>query len=357
MDFADQLREFGNKIPKLVEHIKTEEATKSALVMPFINILGYNVFNPQEVVPEFTADVGIKKGEKVDYAIFNEGKCVMLIECKSVDTNLSTEHMSQLLRYFSVTESRLGVLTNGIIYRLYTDLEVPNKMDDKPFLEIDLRNINDVQLAELKKITKSKFNLDEIISSASELKYAKEIKNILAEQLQNPHEEFIKFFASRIYTGRLTQTVKDQLTEIIKRAIHQFINDRINDRLEKALVPEEKPVEPVELQKPDDDQQIVTTQDEIDGYLIVKSILRQFVDPKRIVMRDTISYCGILLDDNNRKPLARLRFNHNQKYLGLINADKSEVKVPISDLNDIFQHADQLKETLGYYEGEKKGSE
>lgn len=358
MDFADQLMEFANKIPKLIEHIKTEEATKSALVMPFINILGYNVFNPQEVIPEFTADVGIKKGEKVDYAIFNDNKCLMLFECKPVGTNLGLEHMSQLLRYFSVTEFRIGILTNGVKYRLFTDLETPNKMDDKPFLEVDLLNLNDVHIAELKKLTKTKFNLEEIVNSASELKYTKEIKNILADQLTNPCDEFVKLFASRIYTGRITQTVKEQLTEIIKKAFNQFINDKINDRLNAALVPDEKPLESVETEhKADEENLIVTTQEELEGYLIIKSILREDIDPKRIFMRDTQSYCGVLLDDNNRKPLVRMRFNTSNKHLGIIKQDKSEVKIKIENLDDIYKYAEQIKETLVYYEHDRKDVE
>ncbi len=78
MDFIDRIRDLSTRIPKQLEHIQTEEATKNALIMPFISALGYNVFDPTEVVPEFTADVGIKKGEKVDYAIHLDGKPIML---------------------------------------------------------------------------------------------------------------------------------------------------------------------------------------------------------------------------------------------------------------------------------------
>jgi predicted type IV restriction endonuclease len=97
--------------------------------MPFISALGYDVFDPVEVIPEFTADVGIKKGEKVDYAIKQDGKIIMLFECKCCNGSLDDCHASQLYRYFSVTEARIAVLTDGIIYRFYTDIEQPNKMD------------------------------------------------------------------------------------------------------------------------------------------------------------------------------------------------------------------------------------
>ena len=143
MDFIDQIKVLAAKIPSLSANIKTEEATKNALVMPLLNILGYNVFDPTEVVPEFTTDYGTKKGEKVDYAIFREGKPVILIECKSIDVDLDTVHASQLFRYFTVSEAKIGILTNGIVYRFFTDIDAPNKMDEKPFLEINLLDIKE----------------------------------------------------------------------------------------------------------------------------------------------------------------------------------------------------------------------
>src|SRR4028119_2249033 len=154
MDFIEKLQALATKIPKLCEHLQTEEATKNALVMPFINLLGFDIFDPTEVIPEFIADVGIKKGEKVDYAIVKDGKIIMLFECKHCGGDLHINHASQLFRYFSVTDARIAVLTNGLVYRFFTDLEAPNKMDEKPFLEVDMTELNDVSINELKKLRK-----------------------------------------------------------------------------------------------------------------------------------------------------------------------------------------------------------
>ncbi|HII07162.1 MAG TPA: restriction endonuclease, partial [Methanotrichaceae archaeon] len=176
MDFIDKIHELAARIPNQIEHIQTEEATKNALVLPFIAALGYNVFDPTEVVPEFTADVGTKKGEKVDYAVLMDENPIILFECKWCGANLDNEHSSQLYRYFSVTDGRFGVLTNGIIYRFYSDLEKPNKMDEKPFFELNLLDIDESLVEELKKFTKSSFDLDDILTTASELKYTKEVK-------------------------------------------------------------------------------------------------------------------------------------------------------------------------------------
>lgn len=356
MDFIDRIQDLAVRIPKQLDHIQTEEATKNALVMPFIGALGYNVFDPTEVTPELDADVGIKKGEKVDYAILHEGEPIILFECKSHKYDLDKAHASQLYRYFSVTEARFGVLTNGLIYRFFTDLEESNKMDSKPFFEFNLLDFKERHVQELKKFTKSAFDLDNILTTASELKYTRAIKRVMAEQMQEPSDDFVRFFASQVYSGRLTQPVREQFAVITKKALQQYINDRINQRLESALAGElVQPEEPegVEVEEEvveDEGPKIETTQEEKEAFYIVKSILREVVDADRIFMRDVQSYCGILLDDNNRQPICRLHFNTAQKYLGLIDEDKDEDRVPIDDLDEIYQYADRLKATPKYYE-------
>lgn len=144
--------------------------------MPFINALGYNVFDPSEVVPEFICDIGTKKGEKIDYAIMRDGKPIILIECKHVASDLNINYASQLFRYFHVTEARIAILTNGLIYRLFTDLEQPNKMDERPFLEFDLTNFNENDVAEIKKLSKNSFSIEDILFAAYNLKYMRAFK-------------------------------------------------------------------------------------------------------------------------------------------------------------------------------------
>ncbi|WP_292388161.1 type I restriction endonuclease [Methanosarcina sp. UBA5] len=356
MDFIDQIKVLATKIPKLSESIKTEEATKNALVLPLLNILGYNVFDPTEVVPEFTTDYGTKKGEKVDYAIMQDGKPVILIECKNIDADLDNEYASQLFRYFSVSEAKIGILTNGIVYRFYTDIEAPNKMDDKSFLEINLLDVKEPLINELKRFKKESFNIDDLANVACGLKYIKEIKLILANEINSPSEEFVKFFAKKVNDGPFTQSVREKFTTITRNAINQFINDRINDRLKFAMS-EDTVSSTLDNENTSPDlnntnnnlNDIVTTQEEIEGYFIVKSILRENIDLNRVAIRDKKSYCGILLDDNNRKPICRMYFNTKQKYLGLF-IDKNEEKVPIEDLNGIYSYADKLKGTIDDYE-------
>lgn len=362
MDFIDHIRDLSIRIQKQAAGIQTEEATKTAFVMPFIAALGYNVFDPTEVTPELIADVGTKKGEKVDYAILRDGKPTILFECKWCGSNLDSENASQLYRYFSVTPARFGILTNGIVYRFYSDLENQNVMDAKPFLELDLLNLKEPLVEEVKKFSKSAFDLDNILVTASELKYIREIRKILEDQINNPSEDFVKFFASQVYTGKLTQPVREQFTQITKKTLKQFINDKINERLNIALASEaaqeaktpgegaSKVSEGGETEK---DSKVVTTDEELDGYYIIRTILREIVDSKRVSFRDTINYCGILLDDNSRKPIARLYLNGPSKYLGLFDDQKNEEKIPIQTLDDIYEYKDRLISITQFYDAQK----
>ncbi|MEK6967406.1 MAG: type I restriction endonuclease [Nanoarchaeota archaeon] len=355
MDFIDEIKVLSSKIAKQMDMIQTEEATKNAFIMPFIGALGYNVFDPTEVTPELNADIGLKKGEKVDYAILRDGKPVMLFECKSCKTNLDKEDITQLYRYFNATEAHFGIITNGVVYRFYTDLEEPNKMDKKPFLEVNMLDMKDSSIEDLKRFCKLTFNLDNTLAAAAELKYTREIKRILSDQLTNPSEQFVRFFATQVYPGMLTQTVRQQFVDLTKRALNQFINDRINERLKSALTEEKPPVQPptllLEKQQEETENKIATTQEEMEGYYIVKSILRQYLDVTRVFMRDMVSCCGILLDDTTRKPICRLYFNNpKKKYFGLFDAEKKEEKVPMDDLNEIYHHAERLQATIQFYD-------
>jgi len=351
MDFIDKINDIATRASKQIDYISTEEATKNAFVMPFISALGYDIFNPIEVVPEFTADTGTKKGEKVDYAIKKDDRIIILIECKWCGCNLDKVHASQLYRYFSVSESRFSILTNGLQYQFFSDIEEPNKMDNKPFFTFDILNFEERHIEELKKFTKPSFDLDNILNTASQLKYVNSIKKLFSEQVDSPSDEFVRFFVSKVYTGLKTQAVIEQFAKVVRDALNQFIRERINDRLKSALdgTPEisSDPQADCSVEQ-DKKNDIVTTEEETEGFNIVKALVREVVDPGRVTMRDTKSYCGILLDNNNRKPICRLHFNYSQKYLGLITG-KDEERIPINDLNEIFKHADKLKATVSLY--------
>jgi hypothetical protein len=358
MDFKDEIKQFGDRVEKLKAQITTEEATKNAFIMPFIKALGYDVFDPLEVVPEFVADIGIKKGEKVDYAILKDGHPAILVECKHWAENLDV-HNSQLFRYFHTTKAKFGLLSNGIIYRFYTDLVEKNKMDDKPFLEFNVTDIKDNQIDELKKFHKSYFDVDNIVNTASELKYMNELKAFINIEFQNPTDGFVRHFAKQTYPGVLTAKLMEQFTALTKKSIQQYINDLITERLKSALKKEsddEKTPEQDVVVADTTESKVETTAEELEGFMIVKTILRQKISSSRIAYRDAQSYFAILLDDNNRKTICRLYLDGNKKYFAFLDNQKKEVKNEISTLDDIFNFAELLHQTVANYDSEKKGS-
>ena len=348
MDFKIKIEEISKRIPAQKDHIQTEEATKNAFVMPFISALGYDVFNPLEVVPEFTADIGTKKGEKVDYAIKKDDKIVILIECKWCGCDLNEADISQLYRYFSVTDARFGILTNGIRYKFFSDIKEKHRMDSKPFFEFNILDFEDHHIDELKKFTKSAFNLKNIFLTATDLKYTNSIKRYFSEEINNPSPDFIRFFCSKVYPGKMTQKVVDEFSNIVKKALNKFIREKVNDHMkviDENLKQEEKKEREFKISK---DTGIVTTEDEVEAYNIVKAIVREVVDVKRVYMKDRKSYCGIFLDNNNWKPICRLHFNTPKKYIGLFT-QKEEERVPIDNLDDIFKYSERLKATVKEY--------
>ncbi|MCY4072168.1 MAG: type I restriction enzyme HsdR N-terminal domain-containing protein [Chloroflexi bacterium] len=328
MDFIDRMLQISTRTPRQLAYIKTEEATKNAFVMPFIQALGYNVFDPTEVVPEYTADIGSKKSEKVDYAIVRDGKPIMLIEAKCATSDLSRDHTSQLFRYFSATDARFGILTNGIQYQFHTDLEKPNQMDENPFLIVDMLNFDARQVAALKKFTKSIFNMDQILSIANQLKYRREISLLIDAEFHEPSTEIVRHFTRQVYSGRLRASVLDEFREIFKDSFREFINAKIANRMPSPIESEGliqngnaaygEDDTAAEKAPPGSD----TAQDEIDGFYVVKAILRDIIDPSRIVMRSVRSYCSILLDNDNRQPICRLHFRPPKMYLSLFHGEK-----------------------------------
>lgn len=352
MDFKDQIKQLTDRIEKLKDQLQTEEATKNAFIMPFIMALGYDVFNPMEVVPEYVCDIGIKKGEKIDYAIMKDGNPMILIECKHWQHVLNV-HEGQLLRYFHVSKARFGILTNGIIYRFYTDLKEPNKMDEKPFFELDLSDIRENQIDELKKFHKSYFDLDYILSTASELQYMNQLKALVREELSNPDEQLVRLFATRVYSGKLMPRIIEQFTELVRKSISSVISDIITERLKTAINKESDKVEQApadEDEAPQKDDGINTTLEEMEAFYIVKAILSQKIAVSRIGHKDTKSYFGILLDGSSHKPICKLFLERKKKYIVTYGEDKKEEKYQLETLDDIYAHANELLEAVAFYE-------
>lgn len=328
----------GKRVAELSENITNEEQTKNAFIMPFFQALGYDIFNPLEFVPEFTADVGIKKGEKVDYAIILDGVPQILIECKSITENL-TKHDSQLFRYFGTTKSKFGILTNGREYKFFTDLDEPNRMDTTPFLTVDITDIKENQFIEIIKFHKENFDIDNIISSASELKYLNNLKAFLTENIVTPSDSFLRYLTSEIYEGRVTQNILNTFSPIIVKGFNQFITERVNEKLSAALntsVETKVTTEVVKAEVEDVESvedEVITTPAELEVYTVVKMLAKDVITPDRIYYRDNRSYFNVLIDDNIKKWVLRYRSNSKKSTIEIRDKGTFPVSTPLEVAN------------------------
>ncbi|QIG80596.1 hypothetical protein G5C33_12930 [Sphingosinithalassobacter tenebrarum] len=350
MELETKLSEVAQVAREHREVLLTEEAAKNALVMPFLQALGYNVFNPSEVVPEFTCDVGTKRGEKVDYAVCHSGGVAILVECKPANVELDIAHASQLFRYFSVTDARIAILTNGIVYKFFSDIDTPNKMDERPFFTLQIDALRKTDFRTLESFTKAGFDIEKIVQEAGNLKLQTLVYKELQKEFQEPSEEFVRLIAGRVHEGgRITAAVKSQFESLIVASIASLIRDRVNERLTSALSASNAPEDVAAGEA--DIGGIVTTEDEIAGFNIIRAIAARVTDPNRVVIRDAQSYCAVLLDDNNRKTIARMHFNSpTSRYLGTF-VGKDETRQSVSGPVDIYKFEKQILERVAELDG------
>lgn len=348
MDFVQKVTDLAARSRHASKFALTEEATKTAVVFPLIQCLGFDVFNLEEVVPEFIADVGIKKGEKVDFAIKIGGKIAILLEAKPISMSLGSAQYSQLFRYYATEHARLAILTNGREIWFFSDIDEKNKMDKKPFFVFDLQNYDEHQVLELARFQKDKFDIEAILDAASNLKYVKAAGQFISSQLLSPDDDFVKMIGREIYEGSLTKAVVEQLRAPIKAALDEVVRNRIQERLnitfgkETSTESQEKLVDQATA-----DNDVVTTDEETQAFMIVRAVAARVISVSRITMRDAKSYCSIFIDDNNRKPVCRLYFNSKSaKHIGVFDAAKNETKHQISDLSEIYLFASSIEAAI-----------
>lgn len=351
LDFSQRVKDLAARSRHASQHAMTEEATKTAVVLPFIQALGFDVFNLEEVTPEFIADVGIKKGEKIDFAIKMGGKTAVLIEVKPISMPLGQAQYSQLFRYFGTVEARLAILINGREIWFFSDIDEKNKMDKKPFFVFDLQSFDERQVLELSRFQKASFDVDAILEAASNLKYVKAAAALITKQLANPDDEVVRLFGRQIYEGTLTKGAIEMLRPAIQSALDEVVRNRIQERLNVTFSKEAAAAETVEKKAVVSaaESEIVTTDEEMHAFMIVRAIGAKVASVSRITMRDSKTYCSIFLDDNNRRPILRLYFNaKNSKSIGVFapNPDKSETRHTIDDISDIYNYSSQIEAAI-----------
>lgn len=332
--FARSLNDFWKEKEKSLNSQMNEGDTKRILIDPFIRILGYDTDNQREFQTEVKADAG-----RVDYAICHDGNPVIIFECKAQSNKQLTDEQGQLRRYFSAAqpEVHVAVLTNGVEYRFFGDLDKDGIMDSEPFLEVDFRDLDEDDfcepdspiLSQLRTFTKAEFDIDNPKKKPREMKYSRDIGKFIDAQFneKSPGEELVEWLSREVHNGRITQRFKRELEPIVKQAISEF-----KVRQHKAL------------QEP---STVTTTDEERLGYQTVKNILWNIVDSNRVLMMDHETRCTIQLDDSkkSRKRICIFWFNNPQKKrLGLLDK-ATEQRVSISSIDEINRHAERIRAT------------
>lgn len=361
----EKLKELASIINATRKEVKTEEATKTSFILPFIASLGYNIHNPLELIPEYIADFGIKKGEKVDYCIKSDGKPIIIVEAKHHTENLD-RHGSQLSRYYTQTKSKFGILTNGIEYRFFADFERSNVMDEEPFFTFNIQSFDEKDVEMLKNFRKNSFDIFAVSSIAEQMKYSSQIKNRIKDLLHKPDDDFIRYLLTDIHKGKKTQQLVDKLRPIVEESLKFVVDEIMTERFSEAIKNNKSSEEQqVEIEEPKDAvnndennsakpqsesekviiNQINTTKEELEAFFNVKYILRNIIPWNKLHYRDAKNYFSILYDNKNYKWICRLRVEKANKYIILPDGTPSGKSYPLDGLNGIFAYADELIES------------
>ncbi|MEH2398740.1 type I restriction endonuclease [Nostoc sp.] len=313
MGFIEDITKLSEQVRKRADQVVGEEATKMALIVPFLSALGYDVYDPSEVMPEYVADFAIKKAgqfEKVDYALAINNNIVMLVEAKARGQKAEA-HDGQLSRYFNgLLTTKVAIVTNGVEYRFFTDLRDKNVMDKEPFFSFNILEYDTKDIDNLKFFHRDNFDVTAITNYAEEMVYVKGMTQLLGNLLRSPSEEFVRFLVAELGTvapsyeikGRMTGKVIDKfkpivkksiqgsLVELMTRSLSQEITQPVELEVEQEIEEEDKQQESQELPK------IVTTAEEIEAFEKIKAITQTSRSYNLgLQYKDTVSYFGINL--------------------------------------------------------------
>lgn len=337
MDFNDKIREFAGRIPVIAKDATSEEGTKNGLILPLFQILGYDILNPAEISPEHDASAGGKKNKRVDIAVKINGEVKFVVECKHHKVTLNDNHAAQLKEYFTFSPAKFGILTNGIIYRFYSDFQDANIMDLEPYLELNMTDLKDSHISHLKLFSKDKYNANKIFSKAEELMYLGRIENVLRDDLENTSPEFVKYILGRVYPSKRSSQAVEKFTPIIKNTVKSYINSHIKAAAQSIIDKHQEP------------KKIITTDEEMEVFYVIKGMLSEITFPGDIVYRDAESYFSILYKDNNRTPICRFYSRAKGRQLHIPDKDKNFTKYDLKTIDDIYKYKRELINAVRLY--------
>lgn len=315
------MQEFRLKVLSHVEHIKsvgshcsTEETTKQALILPFLNILEFNPFDPHKVKAEYSANLpGLKASERVDYALFSEGNPAMFIEAKAYSEKLSN-HAGQLARYFNSTPGvAVAAITNGREWRFFTDLKLPNVMDEHPFLSVSFDSLSETDIEQLAQFRYGNLHPDRLRSFAEERVYQELFQAAIENCLRDVDQDFVRFVANRANpSAKLTSRFVEAITPMVKRAVADAISKMVVTGLSAPPAHSELPAAPPPLEDSvaaflvdPVNPKIITTPAERKLLAILKEMLSGVITPEDVVGKDTESYYTVLYQGKSNRWIAR----------------------------------------------------
>lgn len=334
------MRKLLLELSSKLEHTKNEESIKTSIILPFLSKLGYDVFDPKIIIPEYTADQSTKNGEKVDYCVndidFNP---VCIIECKKRNEDLNL-HNTQLERYFCFVNCKIAVLTNGESFMFYTDYENRNLMDKIPFLELDINNPTNEALEFLNLLNRDSYNKAMVYKTAKKYYKDRENKRLLYSMLDNMDTDFCMFLSSKFSIYQSEEDIKSLFSDNISSYVIERY-DKIKKERENIIVDSNK------------QKGIVTTNEEINSFNRIVDILKYHsLDYNKVSYKDVKSYFAVLYSNNTRKPICRFYLDGKIKYIGVFDDFKNEVKYVIKNNEDILMFTHRITETFKIYNNE-----
>ena len=349
MDIVDAVNSVAKRVLEQVPYIQSEEATKLAMINPFIrDVLDYDTTDLTQVQPEYTADVGIKQGEKVDYALIHEGEPLILIEAKVTGTPLDKTEPSQLFRYFAtLATARFGIYTDGVKYLFFTDIDNPNVMDHQPFLVLDLSDVKPEAVEQVARFVRSEFDPDAIRDSADALKYVEALQNVIDREFHNPSDEFVRFLMTDVYEGPKTQRAVETFRGYTEQALKSFVEVNLRARLTAAFGGDVgKPKSKVE-----EEGDAGVTDDELRAFLVIKALLHDVIDVGRLHLVDRDDHCSVLVDGSSRKPICHLRMRKRPfaiDLMSIVDGKRQRRRARLQSIDDIYVHEPTLEARTGH---------
>jgi hypothetical protein len=324
-------KSFANfEISRYEETCANEAQTRMFVIEPMLEMLGYSR-DPKDMLTEINAGWG-NKTNKADIGLIVKGKKPeIIIECKKYGKKLTDKEGDQLNNYFHNTEgSKIGILTNGIEWRFYAEYLEKNKLHPNPFLTIDFMELEDDKIELFAQFHKNVTDVDKIINEAQDTFFLEGFNGALAEELLNPSDDMIKAIFARMPGKRMNETVKEKLRTLINSSsIQQILPKLIEEESKSGNI-------------------VITTGEELKIYHAFKTIIinsLKKVDFSRITYRDQKNSFNILVDDNQRKTIAKITSNRGKYFLEIDGGEKTSA----DNLESVVAHSKQIVEAAKKY--------